>query len=420
MRKAVIAKLDALLNEHGEKSKIDVLEETIADEIEDTIEDESFYSLPIEEIIKIVKKSRISEAPMLNKLVSSINKYNEEESPLILKAIEPNKMTFDECIGIISCLKNCPICTRIGQLYRDESSISINDCQRENEDLKKEIIKLKEFQRNKFPPVTKKPNDFESDIFEAISKGKLDSVQYHIEQLHIDVEKKNTKGKSLLNYASFCGRRKIVEYLFESCGADVESKDANGVTPFSSTALKGNIEFVEYLVEHCKVNINTKSNIGRTPIGNAARSGNLDVVEYLFEKCNANIEDGDNKGYTPLLLAAEQGHLDVVKYLVNNCRADINAATTIGRTPLHKAAQNGNLDIVKFLVEECRDDVEKEDNSKHTPLYIAAQYGNKNIVKYFVEQCHAKITEEIIRVSLNTSECLTSKSYLKPRNESET
>ena len=48
MRKNVIGKLHVLVNERGKQSKIDAFEEIIIDEIADTIEDEDFYSLPIE------------------------------------------------------------------------------------------------------------------------------------------------------------------------------------------------------------------------------------------------------------------------------------------------------------------------------------------------------------------------------------
>ena len=410
MRKNVIGKLHVLVNERGKQSKIDAFEEIIIDEIADTIEDEDFYSLPIEEIVKIIKKSEISEASVLIKLVSNTNKYKEAESPLILKAIESSKMSFDDCVGIISCLKNCPICTRIDELYKAERSMPTIDYKKENENLRKEIIELKKTQENKFPHVTKKPEDFENNIFTAIDKGKLDSVQYHIEELHVDVEKKSANGRSLLNYASYCGRRKIVEYLAESRGANAESKDNNGNTPLCNAALKGNLEIVEYLVEHCNADVNTKGNLSRTPIGYAAREGNLEIVKYLFEHRSVNIKDGDNKGFTPLLLAAEQDKLNVVIYLVKNCHANINATTTtFGQTPLHVASLHGNLRIVKFLVEECGDDVEKKGKCKCTPLYYAAQHGYLEVVKYLVEERHAKITSDIISVSQKVSEYLKSK-----------
>ena len=65
--KTVLGKLNILINENGEKSKIDILEETIVDEIGDSLREKSFYSLPINEILEIVKKSDISDTQKLKK-----------------------------------------------------------------------------------------------------------------------------------------------------------------------------------------------------------------------------------------------------------------------------------------------------------------------------------------------------------------
>ena len=135
--RTVLGKLGVLVSEGGEESKIDILEETIIEDIADAIEEESFYSLPIEEIIKIIKKSESSEVLLLKKLVSNMSEYKEEASPLILKVIDSNKMSIDECIDIISCLKSCTICTRIGQLYQASGSLPVVDFRQENENLKK-------------------------------------------------------------------------------------------------------------------------------------------------------------------------------------------------------------------------------------------------------------------------------------------
>ena len=142
--KTMISKLYAMLSESGNKEEIEFGEDVLIESIEETIKEDNFYSLPLFEIIKIIQKSHVSDYSSLKMLVSKINETKSEESVLILNVIDPEESSFDECIRIISGLKNSPICKRIGELFEKNASLpskeyehGINEPRKENEELKK-------------------------------------------------------------------------------------------------------------------------------------------------------------------------------------------------------------------------------------------------------------------------------------------
>ena len=77
--------------------------------------------------------------------------------------------------------------------------IPVPDFEYEIKKLEKEIAELEK------KKTTKKPPDFESDIFSATIKGKLSSVQYLVEIEKISVETKDISGRTSLFYASANG-----------------------------------------------------------------------------------------------------------------------------------------------------------------------------------------------------------------------
>jgi hypothetical protein len=223
-------KMKSLLTKHahylnkGDKLKAEATEEGIIDSIEDAIKEELFFSLPTNEIVKIIQKSNISNAETYSNIISRMCEVKGGEAALLLNVVESKEATFEECVKIVSSLKCSPICVRLGDIYAE------NEKQPEIDKLKQEIEELK--QKKSFKPVTGKPFDFESDIHKAAIEGKLARVQYLIEQsVQAKVEEKNLKGWAPLHSASETGKIEVVKYLIEQCRANVEAKDNDGRTP---------------------------------------------------------------------------------------------------------------------------------------------------------------------------------------------
>ena len=240
--KRTLKKLITLLNEGGNKDRIEGYKEVLIDSIDETIKEENFYKLPTNEILEIIGKSELDDVELLCKLISNMNQNKGKKSALLLNVIESKKATFEECIQIISKFEQCPICIRTGELFSENVNLPETDYEHEIEELQREIEKLKEEKNTRkktyFPPVTEKPSDFESDICKAAAEGKLTSVQYLIEQCHANVETKDKYGGTPINFASFNGHLEIVKYLYETCHATITDK----------TLQEAELECKEYLL----------------------------------------------------------------------------------------------------------------------------------------------------------------------------
>jgi len=101
--------------------------------------------------------------------------------------------------------------------------------------LNKELTCLKEQEKKREEELNRKPIDFESDIFEAVTKGKITSVVYHLSH-GINVNKKyessihiggwQMENTTPLHFAARYGHISVVEYLLQH-GADINAKGYN-------------------------------------------------------------------------------------------------------------------------------------------------------------------------------------------------
>jgi hypothetical protein len=252
-KKCVISKLSELLGKGGRENAIEKFKDVLAEAIVETVSEDSFYSLPKKEILTILKKSKIENVELLSSIVSQMINKMGEKSCSLLKVIDPKDATFEECISIISQFDKCPICRRIGQLHDDYKKLPDIDYEHENKELKREIEKLKKLnKKTRFPRVSKKPEDFESDIHKAAAEGKLKSVQYLAEQR---IEAKDNNGKTPIIIASENDHLDVIKYLHEECHANVEAEDIVGWTPIMYASYNGHLEVVKYLYEECHVTI---------------------------------------------------------------------------------------------------------------------------------------------------------------------
>ena len=108
-------------------------------------------------------------------------KNKGEESLFLLNVIDPTDFSLSQCIKIISKFSISKLCLQISKLFKEENNLPERNYVLENELLKKSREDIPLEQDSKI--VRKKPFFFESDIFQASSKGKLDSIKYLYEYL---------------------------------------------------------------------------------------------------------------------------------------------------------------------------------------------------------------------------------------------
>ena len=142
--KSIITKLTLSLNKGGDEAKVEVIEDNIIESIEEAIEEELFFSLPTNEIIKIIQKSDISNAETYSKIISRMCEVKSGEAALIPNVVEAKEATFEECVQIVSSLNCSPICVRLGELYEENENQPEIDYEQEIIKLKQEIEKLEQ------------------------------------------------------------------------------------------------------------------------------------------------------------------------------------------------------------------------------------------------------------------------------------
>ena len=332
MNLSLVSKLKKIIEEGVNKERIRRFEDVIIESIDEFVKEDVFYELPTNEILKIIKKSEIENAELLYEIISRMCAIKGEDSTLLLNIIKREEAPLEECLKFLSKFEYCQLCQRTTELLKEEKDLPERDFELEIEELKRineELQKKKKEVEKKtiFSPVTEKPSDFESDIFKAAREGKLTSMQYLIEQCHVDPEIKDDGGRTSIFYASGKGYLEVVEYLYETYHVNVETKDKHECTPIFYASGKGCLEVVQYLYEECHANVETKNNDSCTPLFCASGYGHLDVVKYLYEQCHADVEAKNKDGRTPILFASVNGHFEVVKYLCETCHAEITEET---------------------------------------------------------------------------------------------
>jgi Ankyrin repeats (3 copies) len=97
----------------------------------------------------------------------------------------------------------------------------------------------------------------------------------------VDVDSKDTYGRTPLSWAAGCGHEAVVTLLLATGKVDVDSKDTYGQTPLSWAAERGHEAVVTLLLATGKVDVDSKDTDGRTPLSWAAANEHEVVVKLL-------------------------------------------------------------------------------------------------------------------------------------------
>jgi hypothetical protein len=151
-----------------------------------------------------------------------------------------------------------------------------------------------------------------NDLVQCTSQGALiPGYRYQSYSQHFPSQ------SSGLHLTTRCGLLHLTEELLEDSnfGVDVDLKDSYGRTPLSYAATRGHEAVVRLLLDTGKVDAESKDASGRTPLLYAAAYGHETVVRLLLDTGKVDAESKDSYGQTSLSYAAENGHEAVVKRL---------------------------------------------------------------------------------------------------------
>ena len=234
----------------------------------------------------------------------------------------------------------------------------------------------------------------------AVEKGYEAVVKLLLATGQVDVDAKDSSGRTPLNWAAANGHEAITKLLLttertDNNGAATEklllallkestSTDlsTDGQTPLIWAAANGHEAIVKVLLATGQVDVDLKDNSGRTPLIWAAANGHEAIVKVLLATGQVDVDSKDNSyGRTPLIWAAENGHEAIVKVLLATGQVDVDSKDYSGRTPLSRAAENGHEAIVKVLLATGQVDVDSKSNLGRTPLIWAAAKGHEGVVR---------------------------------------
>ncbi|KAJ4290853.1 hypothetical protein N0V90_010048 [Kalmusia sp. IMI 367209] len=221
----------------------------------------------------------------------------------------------------------------------------------------------------------------------AASFGLSTLVVSLLECDEVDVNLKDSLGRTALMLAVENGHASVVLQLVERDDVDINVRDLEDRTPLLHAVENGYTTAVEYLLRHPNIDVNAKDKYhGQTALWIAADKGYDAIVQLLLgrDELDANSKD-DAYGHTPLWQAVERGQEEVVRLLLEQERVDVNARDKhYGRTPLYEAADRGNAAIVQLLL--YRQDLDigfTERYNRNTPLEQAYERGHASVVHLF-------------------------------------
>ena len=243
----------------------------------------------------------------------------------------------------------------------------------------------------------------------AASKGRLQILQYLVNDLGCNPATRGCKGVTALHYAAYYEHLHVVKYLIEDPGCLL---DPAVLDDFNQSALIyacriGNLEIIRYLVEYNKTahmklddilyyDFEVDDNLLRSPLCHACNLGRLPLVKYLIEECGCDPSrtESGNPRKTPLRSAVLGDHLHIVKYLAATKRTLFPSHGTTDLTIVYHAVENRNLKMVKLLTQSLHCDLVNHSSDKilMAPLQLAAYIGELSILKYLVNSLNCDPT----------------------------
>jgi len=265
--------------------------------------------------------------------------------------------------------------------------------------------------------------EFNSKLFDAISKGNIDEIKYYLES-GADPNANALNGWTPLHYAASYNDKEATKLILEY-GGDVNARDVEGMTPLALAALENNTQVAELLIKN-DANVNERNIKGDTPLLLAVKNRNKEMVELILSK-------GKNPSDLPTALKVaalnfdtenvkilsnyisnivekvafydvdygsipepnllwkvyhayrKKGYyvyssphpekikvLDVIRLLADQPGIDINLSDETGNTLLTQAIIDGEYEIAKILIENGAD-VNVRHNIKYKFLYSIAK-----------------------------------------------
>lgn len=219
----------------------------------------------------------------------------------------------------------------------------------------------------------------------ASKQGDLDFLIYIIE---------NRKNKEVdyitsLLYAAENNHLNIVKYLLENQHVKVDIRSSRGETALIFAASKNHLEIVKYLVnKHADMEI--RQSDGRNALLLAIINGATETSKYLINKgALLNVMDDppityDGEAASALMYACMEENMEIAKLLVAS-GADVNLRNDQGNDALLVSINHNRFELAEYLI-SFGAHVNTKNNKGFTPLMLACSKGNLTLTQMIVNR----------------------------------
>ncbi len=217
-------------------------------------------------------------------------------------------------------------------------------------------------------------------IHRAIEGRAVDALVF-LESVGTDFAQVQSNGATLLHFAAMKGDLSSVQYLVEEKHLEVNARTKSGRTPLHRVC---SLEIARYLVEQ-GAEVNAADNRGNRPITFAQSLG---FVRF-FVSSNAEIDFADRDGTTLLHRAVMKGNLPILRFLLK-MDLDPYIKNNAGTTPLHLIFSQGTWlkkhekIALRLLAEGLN--INEQDAKGLTLLHRAVLYRMPKAVKFLLKQ----------------------------------
>lgn len=228
----------------------------------------------------------------------------------------------------------------------------------------------------------------EDRLLKAVRKLDDEKVREILAEGPVDVNVKNSRGRTSLHIAADKGAYEIVKLLIDA-GANVNVLDTYGYTPLSDALSYADI--VKALLD-AGADINLGRN-ERFPLLHLAAGMAYDQTITVLVNAGADVNDKDILGNTPLIVAINKLLFETVRLLLS-LGADPTIKGQLGYTPLMWAVNAESKDMVKILLETGQG-INLKNNEGMTALDMAYSRGYRGIANMLEEAAAEPSGEEV-------------------------
>ncbi|KAF4339546.1 hypothetical protein FBEOM_6540 [Fusarium beomiforme] len=260
----------------------------------------------------------------------------------------------------------------------------------------------------------------------AIEKGNRNAVDVLVDNVDININQRDAKGRTALTQAVKTGNKEIVECILGIEGidedenfrmiaaaliprADLNERDGNGEHPLkwaicnSIDATKSSnnkrlgfpiinpsVPLLPLILENRELDVERIESDGQSPFILALQCEFFSRLEEFLKRLlasgqfNVNILDGDCR--SPLSLAAQKSSSGALKVLLSSPEVDVCSQDKDGRTPLIWSILGDRTDNMYVLLERDDSGVDTPDKDGRTPLSWASERGSLLMVEYLLEK----------------------------------